>query len=183
MKKFATKLFRKGWAQSDKADRDELISLFDFYKVTLLEIYNFKSKRIGNGLTVVRQQKISIEQTWPNTGQAVFDMYRVLCDVSIELGVEPLPVEATFSFKRTLQTLIRLLESITHHLISTPNDQYFSAKALKTMNNRMQTIQTVINRLHTYVIADFNYKIEAYDQPKLILDEIAPENLITLINV
>ena len=157
MIKLFSKLKTKPAEKGTPLNTELLISYLSAVKINLNEIYNLKSKRVGNTLVLNIRKKVEIEDAWTTSGNLLFETYAIICRLSQRLSVPQEGLEATYNFRKTIEVFVQQIDRICTHLQMLPTPPRFVSGEIEIIDRKMLQIQQSINRLHKHVLVDFDF--------------------------
>lgn len=126
-------------------------------KVQLLEIRNFKEKKISRSPTHVYWKKIDIEEAWPSSKNLLIESYDLLNKISEELHEHFVELGNPAGLKETLDVFIAQIDRIVLHINAARDTEHYSLERLRAIDAEILTVQNAANRIHKHVRTDFTY--------------------------
>jgi hypothetical protein len=157
MKKLAARLFSRTEQAPSDVDQMLLEAHFSSIKVSLLQIRNFTKKKIARTPTYIHWKEIDIEMAWPSSKEFLFETYDIFCGISTALHEGYDDLGTNYSFKQTLDVTVTQVDRIAGHIYILLETGCLSTPQLEMINPQILRVQQAVNRLHKYIMSDFDY--------------------------
>lgn len=162
MKRLIT-LFEKKETHTNKQKNESGVDIhlleehLNSIKIHLLEVINFKEKKISLNPTHIYWKTIDIEEAWPTSQAVLVESYNLLNVISEELHEHSVELGNPTSLKKTLMAFVDQIDRILHHIDFARDTEHYSQKKLRAIDNEILTVQNAMNRVHKHVRIDFAY--------------------------
>ena len=123
----------------------------------LLEVRNFKEKKISRSPTYVYWKKVDIEEAWPSSKKVLIESYHLLNKISEELHEHSVELGSPSGLKYTLDAFVSQIDRIVHHIDAAQDTEHYSQERLRAIDAEILTVQNAVNRMHRHVRVDFTY--------------------------
>ncbi len=156
-------MFSRVFGKNKKVENETGIDLrllkehLDSVKVHLLEIRNYKEKKIIRSPTHIYWKKIDIEEVWPSSREVLIKSYNLLNKISEELHEHSVELGSPSGLKETLDAFVAQIDRVVHHIDVAQNAEYYSQARLRAVDDEILTVQNTVNRIHKHVRIDFTY--------------------------